>query len=70
MEHLQGPSLRQALALFAIIRLGWKGMPGTNTIAYYESLQITDRKSFITLGLDVSTGSEYVLKLKFSEKLK
>jgi hypothetical protein len=33
----------------AIIRLGWKGLPGTNTLAYYENLLITDRKSFITL---------------------
>jgi hypothetical protein len=34
----------------AIIRLGWKGLPGTNTLAYYENSLITDRKSFITLG--------------------
>jgi hypothetical protein len=29
--------------------LGWKGLPGSNTIAYYEHLLITDINSFITL---------------------
>jgi hypothetical protein len=37
MEHLKGASLGQALALPANIRLGWKGFPGTNTLAYYEN---------------------------------
>jgi hypothetical protein len=36
VEHLKGPSFRSALALFANIRLGWKGLPGTNTLAHYE----------------------------------
>jgi hypothetical protein len=31
------------LALHANIRLGWRGMPGTNTLAYYEHLQIGPR---------------------------
>jgi len=31
------------------IRLGWKGLTGANTLAYYENSQFTDRKSFITL---------------------
>ncbi len=30
--------------------LGWKGLSGTDTLAYYENSQITDRKSLITLG--------------------
>jgi hypothetical protein len=29
---------RQALALSENIRLGWKGLPGSNTLAYYEQL--------------------------------
>ncbi len=31
-------------------RLGWKNLPGTNTLAQCENTQITDRKSFLTLG--------------------
>ncbi len=47
VEHLQGALLGEALALPVIIRLG---LPVTNTLAYYISSSITDRKSFITLG--------------------
>jgi hypothetical protein len=39
------------------IRQGWKGLPGTNTLAYYENSKIADVKSFITLGLGL-VGSE------------
>jgi hypothetical protein len=35
------------LALPTNIRLGWKGLPGTNTLAYYENSEITTVKSFI-----------------------
>jgi hypothetical protein len=35
------------LASPTIIRLGWKGLPGTNTLAYYENPQITAVKKFI-----------------------
>jgi hypothetical protein len=35
------------LALPANIRLGWKGLPETNTLAYYNNPLITDVKSFI-----------------------
>ncbi len=45
MEHLAGALLSMLLALLANIRLGQKGFPGTNTLAYYEDL-----KSFVTLG--------------------
>jgi hypothetical protein len=31
------------------IRLGWKGLPGINTLAYYGYLEITSVKSFIGL---------------------
>ncbi len=31
------------------IRLGWKGLPGTNALAYHEKAQLTAVKSFITM---------------------
>ncbi len=39
-------SLPKALAFPANIRLGWKGLPGTNTLAYYEKPQISALISF------------------------
>ncbi len=36
MEHLKGASLGYALALPAIIRLGWKGLPRTNTLSLLQ----------------------------------
>jgi hypothetical protein len=33
------------------IRLGWKGLSGTNTLAYYENPQIIAVKSFIVQAL-------------------
>ncbi len=33
-------------------RLGWKALPGTDTLDYYENPLITDVKSFITLAPD------------------
>ncbi len=41
-------------ALPADIRLGWKGLPGTNALAYYEHSQITAAKGYITLCPDFS----------------
>ncbi len=32
------------LALPTNVRLGWKCSPRTNTVAYYENVQITDQK--------------------------
>ncbi len=32
------------------LRLGWTGLKGTNTLAYYEHPLITNVKSFITTG--------------------
>ncbi len=46
--HLSGAPLGYAPALIANIRPWWKGLPGTNTLAYYEHLQIMDVKSLIT----------------------
>jgi hypothetical protein len=37
VEHLKGASFGQALALPANTRLGWKGLSGTNTLAYFEN---------------------------------
>ncbi len=44
--------------LLTNIRLGWKGVPRANTIAYYENEKITGVKSFITLGLETSRNFE------------
>jgi hypothetical protein len=62
MEHLKGASHVYAPALLANSRLGWKGLPGKNTLAYCENSQITERKSFIKLspGLE-RRRKEYVL---------
>jgi hypothetical protein len=37
VEHLKVASHGKTLALSANIRLGWKGLPGTNTLAYYKN---------------------------------
>jgi hypothetical protein len=50
VEHPKGASLEWALDLPANIRLGWKGLPGTNTLAYNKNLYITAIKSFIVQG--------------------
>ncbi len=49
MEHLKGVLLEKSLALPTNIRLGWRGLPGTNTLAYYENPEITVVKSLIVL---------------------
>jgi hypothetical protein len=38
VEHLKGSSIGYFSDLQTDIRLGWKGLPWTNTIAYYEYL--------------------------------
>jgi hypothetical protein len=37
VEHLKGASVGSALALPAKIRLGWKNLPRTNTLAYNKN---------------------------------
>jgi len=37
VEHLKGSSIGLAPALPTNLRLGWKFLPGTNTLAYYEN---------------------------------
>ncbi len=53
MGHQKGALLGQTPALPTNIRLGWKGLSGTNTLAYYEKPKITCIKSFIILAPDV-----------------
>ena len=43
------------LTLLSNIRLGWKGLPRTNTLAYYENPLITAVKSFIVQAPEYST---------------
>jgi hypothetical protein len=47
---LRCSTLGRLLTLIANIRLGWNGVPGKNTLAYYKHLKITAVKSCITLG--------------------
>jgi len=47
VEHLRDDSLRQAPALPTNIRLAWKGLPETNTLAYYENYEA---KKFYNIG--------------------
>ncbi len=48
MKSLSGASLYgRPLASLTNIRLGWKGLPETNTLAYCENPLITAVKSFI-----------------------
>ncbi len=44
------PTLGQAVALPAKIRLGYTGLPGTNALAYYKNLLTMVVKVFIRLG--------------------
>jgi hypothetical protein len=44
VEHMKGASHWVGPAN---IILGWKGLPGTNTLAYYENPEFTVIKSFI-----------------------
>jgi hypothetical protein len=48
VEHPKGASLG---ALLANIRLGWKGLPETNNLAYYEQVKVTAIKDFTILGI-------------------
>jgi len=51
VKHLSGAPLCGSLpALASNITLGWKDLPETNTLTYYENPKIKDRRRFITLG--------------------
>jgi hypothetical protein len=43
-EKLKDVPLGLAPVLAANIRLGWKDLTETNTLAYYENYSITDKK--------------------------
>ncbi len=45
VEHLKGALLGLAPALQVNIRLGWKGLPGTNALAYMKAIRYS-RKMF------------------------
>jgi hypothetical protein len=49
VEHPKSVHSVRPLALPTKIRLGWKGMPGTNALVYYEHSQIAASRSFIGL---------------------
>jgi hypothetical protein len=56
VKHLSGAQLKDSLlALLNNIRLRWKGLPGTNALAYYKNLQITTVKSLIPLAPGVTS---------------
>jgi hypothetical protein len=50
------------MALHPNIRLGLKGLAGTNTLAYYKQSSITEAKSFIPL----TTGANVIKLSAFS----
>ena len=51
MRHLSdAPLLGRHLASPTTIRLGWQYLPETNTSAYYKNNEISNKKTFITLG--------------------
>jgi hypothetical protein len=49
-------------------RLGWKGFLGTNTLAYYENLQIMDKKCFITFAPGVNVTKTFLFVTNASGK--
>jgi hypothetical protein len=51
-DHLSGaPLLGRLLALPTNIRLGWKGLPVENALAYITNIRkLRTKKSFTTLG--------------------
>jgi hypothetical protein len=65
VEQLKkAPLTSRFLALSTNMRLGWKGLPGPNTLAYYENPYITDVKSFITLDPGVIVIKLFLPELK------
>ncbi len=56
---LECVSLGQATVLPANIKLGWKGLPTTNTLVQHENLYITAVISFITFATGVNVRTFY-----------
>jgi hypothetical protein len=64
VEHLIVALLGQALTLLANIRLDWKGLPRTNTLAYYKNSQIIAVKCFIGLAPGSQIRSQIIVRDK------
>jgi hypothetical protein len=64
VEHLKGASLRLAPALPSNIRLGWKGLPWTNALAYYEHSKLRRKKFY-----NIEPRLERPLRDKYSSSL-
>jgi hypothetical protein len=56
------PPQGRPLALPTNIRLGWTGLPGRNTLAYYENLKITAVKSLIVKALGLCLETRVLLR--------
>jgi hypothetical protein len=59
VKHLQMLHSKVGSWLHTNIRLGWKGLSGSNTLAYYENLLITTVKSFIGLAKVFESGCSF-----------
>jgi hypothetical protein len=59
VKHLKGASLGLALALHTNIRLGWKGLLRTNTLAYYDHFQIMKKEKFYNIDTGVDVKKRY-----------
>ncbi len=51
------------------VRLGCKGLPGTNTLAYFENPQITVVKSFVLLALGAFVIMDHIKCISFGQAL-
>jgi hypothetical protein len=65
-EHLKGDAFGQAQALLTNIRLGWYGLPGTNSVVYLAHSQVTKKKVFIPLPPSHKKGPKFALQLYFA----
>ncbi len=67
MKHPSGaPSYGGLLTSPTNIRLDWKGLPGSNALAYYKKSQLKAVKSFITL----APGGDFLPKFEFEDFFK
>jgi hypothetical protein len=57
------------MALLANIRICWKGLTGTSTLAYYEHFLIMDVKCFITLTPEANVIKHFYGRTNFGNKL-
>ncbi len=59
VDHLKDASLGYP----PNIRLGWKGMPGTNTLAFYENSKITAVKKVFSESIFMSERKNFLVEL-------